>query len=264
MPSWPPRYPTEYPPLRYQTRYHGIWIVCATAGPSLPTIKKKAYRDLPANFVSKVMSDLEKIESRPIGRDLLKLISNRCRGIGTNKGEAGLTCQIFFGEGTLFKDHNPPGHANPAVPSLETGVRGPEDYAAGQKQYRAPVRFMGQGGKVKAGRGVSAFVAYNPNFDYSHYSERFVGVSTPSFVALAHELVHALHILSGDVMQHSDSELEKMIEEARTVGAGKYQNKRISENALRKEHGLPIRLYYSEEGDCDARNLLPDAEDEDF
>ena len=67
--------------------------------------------------------------------------------------------------------------------------------------------------------------------------------------------VHALHMLGGDKIEHADAEKELMIEEARTVGAGKYINTRISENAIRREHGVPVRMLYGQPGDCDAGAL---------
>jgi hypothetical protein len=64
------------------------------------------------------------------------------------------------------------------------------------------------------------------------------GLVSPPFVALAHELIHAIHSLKG--------EKEAVIanEEARTVGLGQYANERISENALRAEAGLALRTVY--------------------
>ncbi len=74
----------------------------------------------------------------------------------------------------------------------------------------------------------------------------------PSFVALAHELVHAFHYLSGSCYRAADGGLQDggntglMEEEMRTVGCEKYAGESPSENAIRKEHGVPLRKTYND------------------
>ena len=106
-------------------------------------------------------------------------------------------------------------------------------------------------GATLAGAGSSAVVCYNPFVDIGGVSvpglgnlRAILGVDTPAFVALAHELCHAFHYLSGDQLAPS------LREEAHTVGAGTYVGTRISENAVRREHGIPERGYYFVPGDC--------------
>ena len=66
-----------------------------------------------------------------------------------------------------------------------------------------------------------------------------------------------MHFLSGDTNMYSDDDpwaagdTYTKHEEARTVGLGIYKNTRISENAIRREAGLPVRTYYSDPRDCD-------------
>jgi len=55
-------------------------------------------------------------------------------------------------------------------------------------------------------------------------------------IVLAHELIHCLHNLTGN---NADKD-----EEIRTTGIGKYADEAMSENALRREFGLPERQSY--------------------
>ena len=54
-------------------------------------------------------------------------------------------------------------------------------------------------------------------------------------IIIGHELIHSYHILSGTNGKD---------EEDRTVGLGVYSNDMYTENALRREHGLEIRVSY--------------------
>jgi hypothetical protein len=63
------------------------------------------------------------------------------------------------------------------------------------------------------------------------------GLDSPPFVGLGHELIHALHSLQGENKGGSE-------EEKRTVGIGQYASEVISENALRKDANLPLRMQY--------------------
>lgn len=64
--------------------------------------------------------------------------------------------------------------------------------------------------------------------------------SRPTFIALAHELVHALYNLKGEA--HADTSAE----EYRTVGLAPVANAReITENKIRAEHNVPLRASYS-------------------
>jgi hypothetical protein len=72
----------------------------------------------------------------------------------------------------------------------------------------------------------------------------------PSFIALAHELVHALHYLRREVFSGGhdpDTAAFKRandLEEARTVGLGPFAGERICENRIRHEHGFADRETY--------------------
>ncbi|HPH64290.1 MAG TPA: M91 family zinc metallopeptidase [Kofleriaceae bacterium] len=63
---------------------------------------------------------------------------------------------------------------------------------------------------------------------------------------LAHELLHATHGMTGQVLVEYRDNSDPMPggsnhEEAQTIGRGGYVMKRLTENALRTEHDLPVR-----------------------
>lgn len=64
--------------------------------------------------------------------------------------------------------------------------------------------------------------------------------SRPPFIALAHELIHALYNLKGEAFADTSHE------EYRTVGLAPVADAReITENKIRAEHELPLRTAYS-------------------
>ena len=102
------------------------------------------------------------------------------------------------------------------------------------------------GGAIKefvAGSGSAAIVGFN------HKDNGIDG--RPTFIALAHELVHAHHYLHGMcyrgiadmIMDGGNTGI--MEEEMRTVGFGRYSDEVPSENKVREEHGVALRASYS-------------------
>ena len=189
------------------------------------------------SFVFKTRQALDKIASGSIGKNLLSILSKRHQGIGTSKGKR---IVITLGQGTL---------TGPSSMQLTAQ----SSTGAGNEVRRAPMA----GTNVRLpGSGMGSNVHYNPNIE--HQYTQAATVKTPPFVALAHELIHALHSISGDVVKPYSwtngtviSSCGAILEEARTVGLGIYSNIRICENAIRREHGLPERTFYSANGDCD-------------
>ena len=194
-----------------------------------------------SEFIIKTKRDLDVITSKPIGRELLNLISKRNKGVGTSLGK---TVTINCGMPTI---------------SPRTGVQ-----LTKSQTHASAITVHSKFMKAKKvtdvamlfpGIGSSANVYYDPTLNY----DAVLGIRTPSYIALAHELIHAFHFLSGSLI-HDMSPLPSdykrfhvrfpLIEEAKTVGAGAYENTRISENTIRKEHNLVLRKYYSSAGDC--------------
>ncbi|MFH1764819.1 MAG: M91 family zinc metallopeptidase [Gemmatimonadota bacterium] len=189
-----------------------------------------------ASFKHNTIQALNKIASRPVGADLLKILSKRHLGIGTAVGKKVV---IALGQGTL------------AVKSVRHTHQ--SSTGGGTEVRKAPI--VGTAMRLP-GSGQGSAVQYNPNVEHQYTAA--ARVKTPVFVALAHELIHALHSISGDVVKAyswtngvGGSSCGAILEEARTVGLGISARTRISENAIRREHGLPQRRFYSTPGDCD-------------
>lgn len=177
-----------------------------------------------ANFFADCRRDLDVLNSRPVGKSLLTLLSQRAQGIGTTKGKY-VRINETDNIGSVAQD----------------SVIGAQEVRSMQKPgsiVRLPAV------------GDSSLVSYGARLEPTYTRE--IGLYTPEFIALAHELVHALHVISGDVVKDYDWDTDgAIIEEARTVGIGPYANTRISENAVRKEWNLGRRTYYGSPGDAD-------------
>jgi hypothetical protein len=201
-------------------------------------------------FLNYTRRALEKIDSKPIGKDLLTLIGKRAKGVGTQLKDGRII--IMYGTGTL----------SPARVSAKKTVLGStyfrdDDADAGNAGELLRIKTAGgvttAAGVRRAGPGTGGKVVFNPFISVGDVYfqparallKTVMGVETPAFVALAHELCHALHSMSGTAKEYP------FPEEAWTVGAGKYANTRISENAIRREHGIPVRTFYGSPGDCD-------------
>ena len=78
-------------------------------------------------------------------------------------------------------------------------------------------------------------VTYDPSI--GNYS-----LKSPSWLVLAHELIHALHYFQGTVGQGESEGVR--VEEMITVGLGNFVNGEINENRLRAEANLEPRLSY--------------------
>lgn len=104
-----------------------------------------------------------------------------------------------------------------------------------------------------AGRGAdSAVIIFNDQqgHDYSRDPHRGKPDSAYSFVTLGHELIHASHVLHGNQYNvplgnpACDSDNPAAEEELRTTGVGPWRDEPLSENAMRRELGLPERASY--------------------
>ena len=222
-------------PVQWNPFYEGIWIDDAAGAEGALAIGEAHA------FVMATRRALDKINSRANGRNLLDLISKRCRGVGTRL--VGGTVTIRYGRGTLWA-----GEIRPLTAAHGTAMRDITTVAGTDLRTNTPVRIRTSGGTVvnpnitRAGAGNSAEISYNPFISYS--STTAIGVETPAFVALAHELCHAYHSLSGNAKAYP------MPEEAWTVGAGRFSHTEISENGIRKDHGIALRRFYNHAGDC--------------
>ncbi|NGM22861.1 hypothetical protein G3576_22805 [Roseomonas stagni] len=213
-----------------------------------------------ADFLWATRLALTRIASKPVGHDLLGLISKRCRGIGAT---GPMTCRVMLGEDTVLEKNGVPdmtryaqGAIENSYASLSLDINEPYEVLEAQTRRKFQRSRMVAGVPMRmSGGGFSAFACWNPFINYDLHSVVTLGVPTPGFVALAHEPVHALHILSGDHPRHDDPMREVLLEEARTIGCGRFAGARVCENAIRREHGIPLRGFYATPGDCAASVL---------
>lgn len=195
------------------------------------------YIDGDAAFKASVGQDLQRI----IGTDtsvnalnLIPLLSKRCKGIGAGKSDAAPAggYRVIIQAADSIADTQ-------ALPDSDRDYMQNGPASANFKMH---------------GTFAASNVYYLPGQENQYTA--LVGVRTPPYIALAHELIHALHSLSGDLRKQyggghvNDSGL--LHEEARTVGLGIYAKTRISENAFRRRDNLAVRTFYSSVGDCDA------------
>jgi hypothetical protein len=176
---------------------------------------------------------LNVLRSTALGLDLLKKIRNAC----TN------------GKSVVIE--NPPagpfGQMAAAIPSLDVSPA-----------FRAQLTQPGNGNlndpayplTVRGQAGCSAIVRWAFNDTIPGTTMR-----RPAFIALAHELIHALHFLTADCPRaptrqmdlSKDSGLAE--EEARTIGLGPYadpgRSEPFCENAFRRLYNVARRDYYT-------------------
>jgi hypothetical protein len=191
--------------------------------------------DKNGSFFASASRCLNRLRTKDVGGGLLTLLSKRCQGIG-RKGTAKVLIKVTRGTGTIREGWN-------------RIIGGTQATAPVAGATRRDLTFKGAALSV-SGTGASEAVAlFNPGGD--HVYTQALGVPSPSYVALAHELVHCLHYISGEFQLDADPARQYMMEEARTVGLGRFANVRISENAIRAENNLTRRTYYDRPGDCD-------------
>lgn len=95
---------------------------------------------------------------------------------------------------------------------------------------------------ITEGKGSVTAIKYNPNMIDTPDGKR------PSWVGLAHELIHAYYNLKGkgkrggEVIRNVNGDVEA--EEMATVGLGPGPHRSITENLIRGQAGLPLRTTY--------------------
>ena len=114
--------------------------------------------------------------------------------------------------------------------------------------------------RARKGKGCNAIIEWSPQSHIELNSNgsplRLGSDPEESFVVLAHELIHAQHLLAGTSRAYKggdryDETSEAGKEELRAVGVGKYEYRKTrqpSENSIRQEHGLPVRKKYKPHG----------------
>jgi len=199
---------------------------------------------VPDDYVGDTQTALDTIASKPVGLALLRTISANCSG--------GKNVVIDFGTKALaapVDDNSNEFRRKIQLPlSMVGGEIGLVKKLLGNMNIVVGswLDAAGPSGSIRryvGGSGASAVVVWD------HTSPG--NPPRPSFIALAHELVHACHYVQGscyrgigDDIGGPTSDSGIMEEEMRTVGFGKYATESPSENAIRIEHTLVRRDSY--------------------
>lgn len=188
--------------------------------------------DVVENALSKIYND-----GQGAGATLLSKITSNCsgaRGVFINLCSESFTIPVLTG------------------PQLEEyGVEHniPNDPTT-DRHNKAAKTLSEKDANGNPGEGTHAVIAWRPE-DYIDVSTRGRSYerdnSNYGFISLAHELVHAYRKVKGNATGST------ICEEKRAVGLGQFSGSSFSENAIRREHGLPIRNRYQtlEDPDCD-------------
>jgi RHS repeat-associated protein len=106
---------------------------------------------------------------------------------------------------------------------------------------------------MKAGVGSGGSINFNPNTKFIYVtdpkSNNKVQLECPAYLALAHEMVHALHFFKGNMSSTKLTAAEpnlknstSLVEELKTVGL--YPTSDPTENSIREEHHIKQRNSY--------------------
>jgi hypothetical protein len=192
-------------------------------------------------FYDSTKADLQKLASRPIGKQLLKSIESatptvRSTASCTNHETKSVTFSPGVNVAIIPLDINyiQSGHKSAFVPggiertlvrsSME--VHNPADCSF--YQNRTATTEAADIQSAEDGRGSVCVVRFS-----NAYTKTINGSLSPSYIVLGHELIHALHLMTG----HRNPDDEEVC----TIGLGVYSRDQFTENALRREHGLTLR-----------------------
>lgn len=162
-----------------------------------------------AYFPTLALEALAKINSKPVGKIMLEQIVAR-----EHKKKFGYTVCIMRPAGLGIVD----------------------DKQTDQKKWNggSMAKRINENDACDSSIGTPTQVLWNANIIETPDGSR------PSFISLAHELVHALYNLRGEAFKDTSAE------EYRTVGLAPVANARfVTENKIRAEHNLPRRDSYS-------------------
>ena len=196
-------------------------------------------------FIRKCLGeDLGRIASQPIGKDLLRRIAaaHPATRSGSNGGDRTRGIKFDRGINVIFvpttMEYVQSGYKKTYLPESMDKTLTPTSDAQHNLAGRS---FTPDGGccaialDVEAasnGTGSVSVVEYTGAQTFTRSNE-----DTYSFIVLAHELIHALHHVTGTT--------QKVDEEDATTGIGPYAQAMLTENSFRQAFGLPQRQRYS-------------------
>ncbi len=128
-----------------------------------------------------------------------------------------------------------------------------QTYGAGKPHIQV------QEGGQWAQNGLNVYTNYRGSPEVVSQIHRVVGVYfsvSPSYICLAHEMIHALHFLelgAEKMEERIQTKVERYsnLEELETIGLPNESDKRVTENAFRREMRLPIRITHWGTGQAD-------------
>jgi hypothetical protein len=166
--------------------------------------------EVSSTFLALVNKALNDINSQPVGQGLLNAI--------VNSGEPQFGYKVCIMRSNMVYGPGPVGQDPPVEGNRWMG---------GSRAKRA------NEDNACNGRGTVTRIDWNPNVINTPDGSR------PSFIGLAHELVHALRNLLGTASS------DPRVEEESTVGLNGQNQAGPNENMIRQEHGVPRRAQYT-------------------
>ena len=189
--------------------------------------------------IDKAESALKKIKSGRNGSELLKRLNN------LSNGDRTVTIEVDDSR----RSHNIPFLTKSQLKKFNID---PEDLKASNDKA---TEISQRKGFLRNGEGVSSLVKFNPDYFVrvnEHGTHLYTMEKNSSFVMLAHELVHAYRLMKGSDYGFDGSEkpgIREAKEERRVMGTDEFSNKLISENGIRKDHGIHLRKQHKTEHD---------------
>lgn len=189
--------------------------------------------------IDKAESALKRIKSGRNGNELLNRLSNLSNGdrkVTIEVDDSTSSCNAPFLTSSQLKKYN----------------IDPEDL---ERSNHKASEISTRKGFLRNGEGVSSLVKFNPDYfvrveeDGKHI---YTMEKNNSFVMLAHELIHAYRNMKGasyGIGREETPDTNESKEERRVMGTDEFKNERISENGIRKDHGIHLRKQHKTEHD---------------
>ncbi len=187
------------------------------------------------DFMVDTRRALHTIDSKPKGQKLL-----------TDLNAAPNTSRFDNHSTVVIQDARlKPKKGNTAAPE-------PEQFIGSMNAYR-----MGTERNSDPGTGLASHVSFNPDTITPRLDSGVTDGSRPSFIGLAHELVHSSRQQKGLALDPTMT-LDKAAEEVETVGMVQGPNS-ITENSIRSEHGISERTTYGGENVARFNQMLEES-----